>query len=501
MAHPAPHPRLLFVLFLAVLAPSLLGAAEPPELAAFFAAASADEKQAKAGLERLAAGWQEGYAGMIVDIARFLRGPRFRRVEDDAGEGEEAAEDSEDPFAGRFDSPPAHTAEPPSPVRQRLLRFLEKQTGQSFGQDLAAWRQWIWSRPYAPHPDYATFKAALYGRVDPAMAEFFPAGVKSLIRLDEVDWGGVRVDGIPPLDHPKVVPAAEAGYLKDAHVVFGLSVNGETRAYPKRILAWHELARDRLGGVELAIVYCTLCGTVLPYESAAGGRARTFGTSGLLYRSNKLLYDEESHSLWSTLEGRPVIGSLAGSGLELVARPVVTTTWKEWRTAHPDTTVLSLETGHQRDYGEGVAYRDYFASDRLMFAVPGRDDRLRNKAEVLGVRLRPLGSPPGTPRQALALSADFLRKHPLHHLEFAGHRLLVVTSAGGANRVYSVGDLRFARASGPDRLEDSQGRLWKTGETSLALDGGGASPLPRVAAARAFWFGWHAQFPETELVR
>jgi hypothetical protein len=477
----------------------VLGAEAPP-LALFFAAASADEKQAKAALERLAEGWQEGYAGMIVDIARFLRGPRFLRTDTGGGDEDEIEEQSEDPFAGRFDSPPVHAAEPASPVRQRLLRFLERQTGQSFGQDLAKWRQWVWSRTYSPHPDYATFKAALYGRVDPAMAAFFPAGVKSLIRLDEVDWGGVRVDGIAPLDHPKVVQAGDAGYLKDGHIVFGLSVNGEARAYPKRILAWHEVARDRLGGVELTVVYCVLCGTVIPYESEVGGRARTFGTSGLLYRSNKLLFDAESLSLWSTLEGRPVIGSLAGSGLELVARPVVTTTWGEWRAAHPETTVLSLDTGHRRDYGEGVAYRDYLHGDRLMFGVPGRDERLRNKAEVLALRLRPRGAPPSAPRRALAVSVDFLRKRPLHSLEFAGHRLLVVTSPGGANRVYAAGDVGFARVLGPDILEDAQGRRWKLGEASLSLEGGGASPLPRVAAARAFWFGWRAQFPETELV-
>jgi len=147
-------------------------------------------------------------------------------------------------------------------------------------------------------------------------------------------------------------------------------VNGEARAYPKRILAWHELARDRVGGVELAIVYCTLCGTVIPYEAMAGGKLRVLGTSGFLYRSNKLMFDEETKSLWSTLEGRPVIGPLAGSGVELRYRPVVTTTWGEWRAAHPGTTVLSLDTGHQRDYSEGAAYREYFGTDELMFQVP-----------------------------------------------------------------------------------------------------------------------------------
>lgn len=170
-------------------------------------------------------------------------------------------------------------------------------------------------------------------------------------------------------------------------MVFGLFVNGEARAYPKRILAWHELALDRLGGVDLAIVYCTLCGTVMPFESTVPGRAFHFGTSGLLYQSNKLMFDEETKSLWSTFEGKPIVGALAGSGVSLRARPVVTTTWKAWTTAHPDTTVLSRDTGYDRDYSEGAAYRDYFASDQLMFQISRTDRRLALKDEVLVMRL------------------------------------------------------------------------------------------------------------------
>ena len=141
-------------------------------------------------------------------------------------------------------------------------------------------------------------------------------------RLDEVVWGGVGVNGIPPLEYPAQLAAGEAEYLGDDHIVFGIEVEGEARAYPKRILAWHEMALDRLGGVELTIVYCTLCGTVIPFESEANGRRFTFGTSGLLYRSNKLMFDHETHSLWNTFEGVPVVGALAGDGLRLAPRAV-----------------------------------------------------------------------------------------------------------------------------------------------------------------------------------
>jgi len=94
------------------------------------------------------------------------------------------------------------------------------------------------------------------------------------------------------------------------------------------------MAIDRLGGVDLTIVYCTLCGTVVPYESTVAGRQLRFGTSGLLYRSNKLMFDEETASLWSALEGVPVVGPLAGSGIRLPFHAVVTTTWGEWKREH-----------------------------------------------------------------------------------------------------------------------------------------------------------------------
>jgi hypothetical protein len=478
----------------------LLLAAAAPGLQVFFDAASPDEKRARPALEELARSWQDGYTPLLVDLARFLPIPRRGTAGAEGGQPD-LENDADDPLEGRFEGEVEVADSPRARARERLVRFLEKQTRQSFGHDLRRWRRWKWSRPEQPHPEYAAFKAALYGQVDPRFSTFFGAATPPAIRLDEVDWGGVPVNGIPPLDRPATVPAHAAAYLKDDHVVFGVALGGEARAYPRRILAWHELVRDTLGGTPLVLVYCPLCGTAIPYESTVAGRPLTFGTSGLLYRSNKLLFDEETKSLWSTLEGRPVMGPLAGATLELVARPVVTTTWKEWRSAHPATTVLSLETGHQRNYAEGAAYREYLSTDRLMFAVPQDDARLKNKAEVLGIRLRPLGTPPGTPRRALALSVDLLRRQPLHHVTLAGHRLVVVTTPRGANRVFAAGDVRFARILAPDLLEDASGRRWQLSEAALRLEGGGASPLPRVAAARAFWFGWRAQFPETELVR
>ena len=322
-----------------------------------------------------------------MDLARLMRAParassRLDLEAPSGTSGNDSLEETWETPRQSFPTAPRNAPDPSVRVRERLVRFLEKQTGQRFGQDLSRWRQWMWNRPYQPHPDYLAFKGALLGRIDPRMTSFFAPGATALIRLDEVEWGGVGVGGIPSLVEPRHLPAAAARYLGEKDVVFGIALNGEARAYPKRILAWHELARDRVGGVELTIVYCTLCGTVIPYGSEVGGARRTLGTSGLLYRSNKLLFDEETMSLWSSTEGKPVIGPLAGSGLELRDYPVVTTSWREWRAAHPDTTVLSLDTGFERNYAEGAAYRDYFC-DR-----PAPCSRFRARTLGSGTRTR-----------------------------------------------------------------------------------------------------------------
>jgi hypothetical protein len=247
--------------------------------------------------------------------------------------------------------------------------------------------------------------------------------------------------------------------------------------------------------LDLTIVYCTLCGTVIPYESRIGERRFTFGTSGLLYRSNKLMFDEETRSLWSSLEGVPVIGPLVGSGLQLAFQPAVTTTWGEWRRDHPTTTVLSLDTGFKRDYSEGAAYRDYFATDRLMFEVPASDGRLKNKAEVLVFRPDLIG-PDAAP---VAIAVDLLKRQPVLTFEAGTRRFVVVTSKGGANRLYECGDIHFTQLDRDGLVRDSSGRGWRvTPDALVAADG---ERLKRVPAHRAFWFGWYAQHPDTILHR
>jgi hypothetical protein len=328
--------------------------------------------------------------------------------------------------------------------------------------------------------------------IDERFERYFGADRPMAIRLDEVVWGGVEQDGIPPLRNPPMVRAAEADYLEDGNVVFGLEVNGDSRAYPKRILAWHEMFVDEVGGVPVAGVYCTLCGTMILYGTQLDGENHDLGTSGFLYRSNKLMYDRATQSLWNTLWGKPVMGPLAAREISLPRLSVVTTTWGEWRRRHPDTTVLSLSTGHTRDYAEGAAYREYFASDELMFQVPKLDGRLNNKDEILGLVL------PQYPDQPLAISTAYLQQHPLYQDRAGELDFVVLTDPSGASRVYESGDLNFTDWDGDVRVVDDRGGVWQLDESELR--GPDGRRLYRLPAHRAFWFGWYSAYSHTRLV-
>lgn len=379
-------------------------------------------------------------------------------------------------------------------ILQRTIDLLTRKTGQEFGSNLNDWYFWLWNQPEKSLPYYADFKADLYEQIDPRFAKYFRARQSSArIRLDEVRWGGVLQDGIPPLRDPEMIPASQATYLEDGNIIFGIEINGDVRAYPKRILAWHEMFTDTIGGIDIAGVYCTLCGTIIPYKTSSGGVDYKLGTSGFLYRSNKLMYDQATQSLWSTVRGAPVIGPLVDQGIALEHLSMVTTTWAEWLRRHPDTTVLSLNTGHRRDYGEGVAYQSYFAGDQLMFNTPFEDNRLKNKQEVLALIF------PALPEEQLAIDTQFLNKTPLYKDRIGQQKIVVLTDTTGANRVYDPQDVNFVSYDQDSTVVDSQGNEWLVKEEKL-VSADQQTSLPRLPQRRAFWFGWQAAFPDTRLV-
>ncbi len=271
-------------------------------------------------------------------------------------------------------------------VRPQSADALERLTGKSFGTDWSAWVRWYAGTDLEPPPGFVGFKGRLLGRIDPEFERLLRDDYPTRIRPEEIVWGGVAYEGIPALDRPKSIPAAEATWLAPDEPVFGIQIGGEARAYPLRILDWHEMANDELGGVPFALAYCTLCGSGIAYDARIPEvGSLDFGSSGLLMRSNKLMVDRQTRTLWNQFTGRPVLGPLAEREIQLRVLPSVVTRWKDWRARHADTTVLSLDTGHRRPYRPGAAYAGYFASPDTIFPVRRARTELPAKERIFGI--------------------------------------------------------------------------------------------------------------------
>lgn len=271
------------------------------------------------------------------------------------------------------------------------------------------------------------------------------------VPVEQILAGGPPRDGIPALDHPARVAAAEAPWSDD-EMVIGVALDGHAAAYPIAILVWHELVNDTLGGRPILVSYCPLCGTAMVFDRRIGGQGRRFGVSGLLYRSDLLLYDRESESLWSQISSEAVTGPALGSRLTLLRSQVVA--WTDWKQVHPDTTVLSGDTGHARAYGRSP-YGDYATSAELYFPV-GLDRRYHPKTPTIGLRLRS-GEARAYPASELARSGGAVRER------FAGRPVRVAYDE--ARQVFAVG--------APDEVEVVEG----------------------------FWFAWMAFHPESSVFR
>lgn len=274
----------------------------------------------------------------------------------------------------------------------------------------------------------------------------------STIPLEKIVSGGPGKDGIPALVAPAVVSADAARYLRPTDRVLAVAIGGEARAYPLRVLNWHELVNDAVGGTPLLITYCPLCGSGVAFDRRVGDATLEFGVSGVLFESNVLMFDRADDGLWSQLGMKAVTGPRAGT--QLRALPLTLTTWARWRTEHPKTTVLSIDTGYRRDYASDP-YLGYADVPRLMFPVTHEDARRAPKEWVVGVVL------------------------------------------GGVAKAYPFREL--ARAEGPVH-DDVGGRAVmiaydaSSHTATVRADDGAAVPV-----TYAFWFAWAAFYPETKL--
>ena len=316
-----------------------------------------------------------------------------------------------------------------------------------------------WNIP-AP-PNYLHYKRNIYTIVEPAWDKLF---VEGDIDWRHVSWGGVRIDNrpfdktdelcncIPAADNQEVISASDATWLKDDDVVFGVEVNGEYRAYPRRIMEVREMVNDTLGGRKLGIPYCTLCGAAQAYftdQLAAGVERPVLRTSGLLIRSNKVMYDVTTYSVFDTFKGRAVTGPLSEKKVALAQAGVVTANWKDWKTAHPDTTVLAESLALGRDFD----FRNNRDADGPIFPIGNVDPRLPVQEDIVGL-IAESGKP-----------------------------------------------IAFHLSKALDAL--NEGKAIEFENVRLVLDGGGVRAVDAkgddLGGHQAFWFAWSQFYPETQL--
>jgi hypothetical protein len=276
----------------------------------------------------------------------------------------------------------------------------------------------------------------------------------ALVPVEEIHPGGPVRDGIPSIDDPKFLAARDADFLRGDDDVLGIVVGGVARAYPIRIMNWHEIVNDDIAGERVAVTYCPLCGTGVAFVAESGGRPLDFGVSGLLYNSDMLLYDRETESLWSQIRKQAIAGPLVGRRLDVL--PLTHTTWSAWLREHPDTQVLSTDTGFRRDYAR-QPYGGYETERGLYFPVASKSRRYHPKERVLGVEIA--GQYKAYPFAELSRTDGEVQDR------IAGQPVII----------------RFDRLNQSARAFDARGN--------------------QLAAMTGFWFAWYAFHPGTEVFR
>jgi hypothetical protein len=312
-------------------------------------------------------------------------------------------------------------------------------------------------------------------------------GIKHRIPLDKIKGGGPPKDGIPSIDDPKFAEIQDSHFMSDSDTVIGLEINGEAKAYPIFILVWHEIVNDNVGGVPVSVTYCPLCYTNQVFERIIDGQEVEFGTSGKLYNSNLLMYDRYTESYWSQALGTAVKGELTGYELNLIPFDVIT--WGDWKKIHPETVVLTTDTGHIRSYATDP-YGNYYTEPRIMFPVEHSDDRLHPKEIIIGFN-----------------QDDVFKAYKQNDIE---SKIIINDSIGNTpvmlTSLYSENSRAFVRIIDGDVLDFvyENGKIFDS-QTNSEWDYDGLSisgtyqgeQLERLPIEPGFWFEWVAFHPQT----
>ncbi len=330
----------------------------------------------------------------------------------------------------------------------------------------------------------------------PSGCDHTPAQALDL-QAGNISVTGVRKDGIPSIDQPRFVSANEASkFVADDHIVFGLAAGGLVRAYPQRILVWHEVVNDATGQDPLTVTYCPLTGSQVAFQAAPPeGSPLTFGTTGRLVNSNLLMYDRETDSSWPQIYGHAIAGTLQGARLEPL--PLTWTTWKQWRTRHPETQVLSTDTGFIRNY-QGDPYgsydplQGYYADRTIRFNLVCWDARFHPKQIFVGLQSRD---------EAVAVDLNLLRTSRVLNLTLAGQPVALLHDEGldAPRAFHAVGDEGPLHLTWDGSFRDAEtGSRWSSDGVAISgpLQGKRLAELP---AMNVMWFAWKAFFPWTQV--
>ncbi|MFQ5770719.1 MAG: DUF3179 domain-containing (seleno)protein [bacterium] len=308
-------------------------------------------------------------------------------------------------------------------------------------------------------------------------------------------------DCIPALTNPALLTASEAtSYLGESDLVLGVFQNGVARAYPHRILWWHEIVNDTLGGEMLTISFCPLTSTGLLFDATLNGEEHTFGVSGLLYNDNLIMYDRLSgETLFPQLCFIGRDGNLNGQQLELL--PIIETTWSAWKALYPNTTVLSDDTGFDRNYSH-YPYGDYRTNnDNLLFPLTKEDHRLERKDIIFGIILNNIERAyPFKDMGEMAVLNDDIGGPKVLILFIEEAKLAISYYREVEGQVLNF-ELQKILPSGLITIRDKEtGTIWNTkGEAMsgpLALNG---TKLVHIPAYNAMWFAWGAFWENPEI--
>ena len=330
------------------------------------------------------------------------------------------------------------------------------------------------------------------------------------VDLADVVDGGQPPDGIPALDAPRFQRTGDVHWVDDPEQVLVLEAGGEARAYPVQVLTQHEIVNDTVGGVPVAVTYCPLCASGVAFDRRVEDRVLSLGTSGRLYRSDLVMYDRQTESLWPQIEGRAIAGALTGAELDVLPASLVS--WEQWRSAHPDGWVLSRQTGFDLPYGSNPYYQyDDKVSLPLFLAGPV-DNRIEwLKQPVLGIE---------SGDDALAIDIEALRIDGVREVVVGGREMTVWWLPGSRSSLdgFAVGEGREVgttavfeptvdgrrlsfRPLGDGTVADREtASTWNALGQAVSgpLEGAGLTP---VAHTTTFWFAWSGFHEDTRVER